>query len=79
MFMDSLKAQLKFLSTNSSSSFTVISPSTFDDPSVSKIAIFASSGSQPYTQTAVGADPPNRAGQAQLQTVLPRLFPTSCC
>lgn len=77
--MDSLKAQLKFLPTNSSSNFIVISPSTFNHPSVSKIAVFASSDSQSYTQMAVGADPPNRAGHAQLQTALPRLFPTSCC
>lgn len=35
--MVSLKAQLKFLSSNMSSTFTVISPSTFDSPSICKI------------------------------------------
>lgn len=47
-FMDGSKAQLKFSPTNSSSNFIAISPSTCDHPSVSKIAIFASSSSRSY-------------------------------
>lgn len=68
--MDNIKAQLKFSSTISSSDFILISPSTFDHPSASKRAIFGSSSSQSCLRMAVSADPPDRAGQAQPQTLL---------
>lgn len=67
--MDSLEAQLKLSPTNTSSDFIV--SSTFDQPSVSTVAMFVLPA--PASEAA-GADPHSWAGQAPPQTLLPGGF-----